>query len=222
MELRIDSALIDPTDCVDLPPLSSDAFLDPHAAALNRMAMEGGIGASVLADQLPPHSPGMWSFDSEEEAWRKGAPPGSRRSFAKQHAPSVRRTRRPPATVLFGTLNWTSQGVPLRASLHPTATGRPLVVSGAQTPASLAGGSAQASGSDVRPVASAPGVPNPLMSPSGLSVPRRKRELGQRILSRMIDEDEINSIDPTTVEHDSDDELEMPQAIRGQRVTSDG
>ncbi len=136
----------------------------------------------------------MWSFDSEEEAWRKAllqeaighslnnTPIGSPHQTSSGHSP-------------FRNLELDKSRSPSPRQSASNGDGKALVVSGAQTPVSLAGGSAQASGSDVRPVASAPGVPTANV-PSGLTVPRRKRELGQRILSRMIDEDEINSIDP--------------------------
>lgn len=228
IDLSNDPALIDPTDCVDLPPLSSDAFLDPHAAALNRMAMEGGIGASVLADQLPPHSPGMWSFDSEEEAWRKAllkeavghslnnTPLGSPHHTPSSQSPfrnlelDKSRSPTPPQPGFNGV----------------SGNGKVAGASNAGASVSPAGDSAQVAGGNNQPGTSTPGLPSSNVA-SNLSLPRRKRELGQRILSRMIDEDEMNSVDPTA-EHDSDDGPELPggletsQANRGLRVTSMG
>ena len=63
--------LVDPTDCVDLPPAPSNIFFGPQASILNGMGVETSVGAALLADQLPPSSPAMWSTDSDDMAWRK-------------------------------------------------------------------------------------------------------------------------------------------------------
>ena len=70
-ELPIHDGLIDPTDSVDLPPVSANAFFGPQASALNALGVEASVGAAALADRLVPVSPGLWSVESEEERWRK-------------------------------------------------------------------------------------------------------------------------------------------------------
>ncbi|KAJ7650347.1 hypothetical protein FB45DRAFT_1050378 [Roridomyces roridus] len=60
--------IIDPTDAVDLPPPSATYPFAVQAAALNGMGVEESVGAAVLADRLPPRSPGGLSVDHD---WRK-------------------------------------------------------------------------------------------------------------------------------------------------------
>lgn len=63
---------IDPTDIVDLPPSSNrDYPFWPQASALNGFGVGAAVGADILAECLPPGSPGVWSVDPEEEKWRK-------------------------------------------------------------------------------------------------------------------------------------------------------
>ncbi|KAI0064758.1 hypothetical protein BV25DRAFT_1913937 [Artomyces pyxidatus] len=62
--------VIDPTDAVDLPPQANDSPFAVQASALHGLGIEESVGAAILADRLPP-SPGVWSLDPEEEAWRK-------------------------------------------------------------------------------------------------------------------------------------------------------
>ncbi|KAJ7494677.1 hypothetical protein B0H11DRAFT_1857677 [Mycena galericulata] len=60
--------IIDPTDAVDLPPPSAAYPFAAQAAALNGMGVHDSVGAAVLADRLPPPSPGGFSVDDD---WRK-------------------------------------------------------------------------------------------------------------------------------------------------------
>jgi hypothetical protein len=62
---------IDPTDAVDLPPPSENSSFAFQASALRGLGVESSLGAAVLAERLPPGSPGLWSLDPDEEAWRK-------------------------------------------------------------------------------------------------------------------------------------------------------
>ncbi|KAJ7104211.1 hypothetical protein B0H15DRAFT_942212 [Mycena belliarum] len=60
--------IIDPTDAVDLPPPSAAYPFAVQAAALNGMGVQDSVGAALLADRLPPRSPGGFSVDDD---WRK-------------------------------------------------------------------------------------------------------------------------------------------------------
>ncbi|KAJ7727283.1 hypothetical protein DFH07DRAFT_1066546 [Mycena maculata] len=60
--------VIDPTDAVDLPPPSAAYPFAVQAAALHGMGVQDSVGAAVLADRLPPRSPGGSSGDDD---WRK-------------------------------------------------------------------------------------------------------------------------------------------------------
>lgn len=62
---------IDPTDAVDLPPPSENSPFAFQASALRGLGVENSVGAAVLAERLPPGTPGVWSIDPDEEAWRK-------------------------------------------------------------------------------------------------------------------------------------------------------
>jgi hypothetical protein len=62
---------VDPTDAVDLPPPSENSPFAFQASALRGLGVENSLGAAVLAERLPPGSPGVWSLDPDEEAWRK-------------------------------------------------------------------------------------------------------------------------------------------------------
>ncbi|KAI0264383.1 hypothetical protein BC834DRAFT_260712 [Gloeopeniophorella convolvens] len=62
---------VDPTDAVDLPPPSADSPFAFQASALHGLGVENSLGAAMLAERLPPGSPGVWSLDPDEEAWRK-------------------------------------------------------------------------------------------------------------------------------------------------------
>ncbi|KAH9960876.1 hypothetical protein BC827DRAFT_1205968 [Russula dissimulans] len=62
---------VDPTDAVDLPPPSENSPFAFQASALRGLGVENSLGAAVLADRLPPGTPGVWSLDPDEEAWRK-------------------------------------------------------------------------------------------------------------------------------------------------------
>ncbi|KAJ7707772.1 hypothetical protein B0H17DRAFT_1033937 [Mycena rosella] len=60
--------IIDPTDAVDLPPPSAAYPFAVQASALHEMGVQDSVGAAVLADRLPPRSPGGFSV---EDDWRK-------------------------------------------------------------------------------------------------------------------------------------------------------
>ncbi|KAI0254961.1 hypothetical protein BJV78DRAFT_1180241 [Lactifluus subvellereus] len=62
---------VDPTDAVDLPPPSENSPFAFQTSALRGLGVENSLGAAVLAERLPPGSPGVWSLDPDEEAWRK-------------------------------------------------------------------------------------------------------------------------------------------------------
>jgi hypothetical protein len=62
---------VDPTDAVDLPPPSENSPFAFQASALRGLGVESSLGAAVLAERLPPGTPGVWSSDPDEEAWRK-------------------------------------------------------------------------------------------------------------------------------------------------------
>ena len=62
---------VDPTDAVDLPPPSENSPFAFQASALRGLGVENSLGAAVLAERLPPGTPGVWSLDPDEEAWRK-------------------------------------------------------------------------------------------------------------------------------------------------------
>ena len=62
---------VDPTDAVDLPPPSENSPFAFQTSALRGLGVENSVGAAVLAERLPPGTPGVWSLDPDEEAWRK-------------------------------------------------------------------------------------------------------------------------------------------------------
>jgi hypothetical protein len=62
---------VDPTDAVDLPPPSINSPFAFQASELRGLGVENSLGAAVLAERLPPGTPGVWSLDPDEEAWRK-------------------------------------------------------------------------------------------------------------------------------------------------------
>ena len=62
---------VDPTDAVDLPPPSENSPFAFQASGLRGLGVENSVGAAVLAERLPPGTPGVWSLDPDEEAWRK-------------------------------------------------------------------------------------------------------------------------------------------------------
>ncbi|TDL25779.1 hypothetical protein BD410DRAFT_607610 [Rickenella mellea] len=138
---------IDPTDAVDLPPLTGGYRIAPQASALNGMGVEASVGAAMLADRLPPGTPGVWSVDSSEAAWR-------------------------------------------RALLHE-AVGHSLNNSMSTTSPSA--------GTPVPSLHLNTAVPRPAVSPS--STLRKKRELGQRILTQIMDDEDFE-VSPDRVEVD--------------------
>lgn len=62
---------VDPTDAVDLPPPSENSPFAFQASELRGLGVENSVGAAVLAEHVPPGTPGVWSLDPDEEAWRK-------------------------------------------------------------------------------------------------------------------------------------------------------
>ncbi|KAF7796629.1 hypothetical protein EIP86_007811 [Pleurotus ostreatoroseus] len=62
--------VIDPTDAVDLPPPSAGYPFAVQASAMHGLGPQESLGAAILADRLPPSSPGMWS-SSSDDTWRK-------------------------------------------------------------------------------------------------------------------------------------------------------
>lgn len=158
--------LVDPTDCVDLPPAPSNIFFGPQASILNGMGVETSVGAALLADQLPPSSPAMWSTDSDDMAWRK----------ALLHA------------AVDHSMNNTPVATPSRSrsnsspflSLDAAASSPPPVPPLSPTLLHLSAKKSQDNGNSESPVPNT-GSPYPLL--------RKKRILGQRILTQMIDEE---------------------------------
>lgn len=63
--------VIDPTDIVDLPPPPAAYPFAVQASVLHGLGPGESLGADLLADRLPPGSPGMWSMSTEELLWRK-------------------------------------------------------------------------------------------------------------------------------------------------------
>ena len=65
--------VIDPTDAVDIPLLSSSYPFAVQASALHGLGVLDSVGAAVLADRLPPtkNSNSSITFDSAEDSWRK-------------------------------------------------------------------------------------------------------------------------------------------------------
>ena len=61
---------IDPTDAVDIPPLSPSYPFPMLTSTLHGLGVSESVGAAVLAEHLPPGSPGMSSFDTRDD-WRK-------------------------------------------------------------------------------------------------------------------------------------------------------
>ncbi|KAJ7274461.1 hypothetical protein B0H12DRAFT_1228187 [Mycena haematopus] len=62
--------VIDPTDAVDLPQPSAAYPFAVQASALHEMGVQDSLGAALLADRLPPRSPGVSPVSVENE-WRK-------------------------------------------------------------------------------------------------------------------------------------------------------
>ncbi|KAF8625546.1 hypothetical protein AX15_005313 [Amanita polypyramis BW_CC] len=61
---------IDPTDAVDIPPPSPSYPFPMQTSALHGLGVSESIGAAVLAERLPPGSPGLSSIDVVDD-WRK-------------------------------------------------------------------------------------------------------------------------------------------------------
>lgn len=64
--------IVDPTDAVDLPPPPPGSYpFTTQASAAYGLGILESVGAAVLAEQLPPGSPGIWSSTTENSSWRQ-------------------------------------------------------------------------------------------------------------------------------------------------------
>ena len=63
--------VIDPTDAVDIPLPASNYPFAVQASALHGLGVQESVGAAILADRLPPNSPGMSSIGETDDHWRK-------------------------------------------------------------------------------------------------------------------------------------------------------
>ena len=63
--------VIDPTDAVDIPLPASNYPFAVQASALHGLGVQESVGAAILADRLPPNSPGMSSAGETDDHWRK-------------------------------------------------------------------------------------------------------------------------------------------------------
>lgn len=70
LDLDGHSFSIDPTDAVDVPPLSPSYPFPMQTSTWHGLGVSESVGAAVLAEHLPPGSPGMSSFDARDD-WRK-------------------------------------------------------------------------------------------------------------------------------------------------------
>lgn len=62
--------VIDPTDAVDIPLPASNYPFAVQASALHGLGVQESVGAAILADRLPPNSPNMSSYETDDH-WRK-------------------------------------------------------------------------------------------------------------------------------------------------------
>lgn len=185
-ELPMNDGLIDPTDSVDLPPMMANALFGPQASALNGMGVEASLGAAALAERLIPASPGMWSIDSEEEAWRKALLQEAV-GHSLNNSPAVTPARGTPSgssPFLATELPATPSPAPPSPAVRATSSPRP---GGSPAPILLE------NGNGATPL---PGNTVAPRSRNNGAVPRRKRELGQRIISHMIDDAELEAAKP--------------------------
>ncbi|KAJ3572408.1 hypothetical protein NP233_g3107 [Leucocoprinus birnbaumii] len=63
--------VIDPTDAVDIPLPASNYPFAVQASALHGLGVQDSVGAAILADRLPPNSPGMSTVGETDDHWRK-------------------------------------------------------------------------------------------------------------------------------------------------------
>ncbi|KXN91731.1 hypothetical protein AN958_12583 [Leucoagaricus sp. SymC.cos] len=66
--------VVDPTDAVDIPLPASNYPFAVQASALHGLGVHESLGAAILADRLPPNSPGspgMSSVYGVDDHWRK-------------------------------------------------------------------------------------------------------------------------------------------------------
>lgn len=150
---------LDPTDSVDLPPTSANNLLAPRASLLGDLSLQGRNDASGLADNLQPSSPGIWSVDSEEVAWRTALLRAAV-DHSLSNSPVATPSRTPP--VRSPNLSAESSSTPpLPTSLlHPADS----------------------------PRTTSPMANLRLRSKASVSSLGQKRDLGQRIITQMIDE----------------------------------
>ncbi|EJD06599.1 uncharacterized protein FOMMEDRAFT_17105 [Fomitiporia mediterranea MF3/22] len=201
----IQGDFVDPTDFVDLPPVPPNGFFGPQAALLRGMGIDSSLGAALLADQLPPSSPGIWSIESEDAAWRK----------ALLHA------------AVGHSLSNSSANTPGRSV---SGSSRVQMFDGS-SPAARSTSPSVFDPSIVSPLSSHPPLPATATNDNGpcdtVDNPElvRKPIIGQRILNRIIDEDDTHSVDgplpssekPSSVEVDRNakpaNQIEAPQGL---------
>ncbi|KAI5122756.1 hypothetical protein M0805_009839 [Coniferiporia weirii] len=177
--------LVDPTDSVDLPPVSANTFFGPQASLLNGMGIEKPIGAALLADRLPPSSPGIWSVDTEDEAWRKAilhAAVGHSLNNSPAATPTRSRSGCSPFRVLE--ISTSPSPAPFALDLSSPSTSSPLA-SPPLVHSAITSGDASASAT----------LATYQTDGANSYGNARKRELGQRILTRMIDEADMGIAD---------------------------
>lgn len=178
---------MDPTDSVDLPPTSANNFLGPRASLLGATAFEAVADAGVMADGLQPSSPGIWSVDSEEAAWRKALLHAAV-DHSLNNSPAVTPARSPATRSPYSSAE-SSASPPL-----PMALLYPPDVSNVLHPASHNMGATL----------------SPKPSTSSFS---KKRDLGQRIISQMIDE-EMDDLTPSTKAQEAATEVNGDESRR--------
>lgn len=177
--------LVDPTDSVDLPPAPLNIFFGPQSSILNGMGIESSVGAALLADQLPPSSPAMWSTDSEDMVWRK----------AILHAAVDHSMNNTPVATPSRSRSSSSPFLSLDAAASPPPPVPPL------SPTLLQ--ASKGNNKDTR--SSESPVPT---NESSYPLLRKTRILGQRILSQMIDE-ELDRSSPSN-EAITDNDAKLP------------
>ncbi|KAL5525943.1 hypothetical protein ACEPAG_7281 [Sanghuangporus baumii] len=167
---RIQAQFVDPTDSVDLPLVPPSEFFGPQAALLRGMGIDSSLGAALLADQLPPSSPGSWSAESEDMAWRR----------AILHA------------AVDHSLNNSSMGTPARS----VTSSSPTHALDLHSPTSASASPSMLSPSVTSPAMSIPPLPSRSKDEAKLSVITGHSEfsqkpiIGQSILKCIIDDEE--------------------------------
>ena len=111
--------VIDPTDSVDVPPPSADSPFAVQASNVHGLGIEDSVGAALLAERLPPASPGIWSTDTDDD-WRKAL-----LHAAVGHSLNSPGTSSMLASPALSTPPRSSTGSADRAYIQPTVTGTP-------------------------------------------------------------------------------------------------